>query len=437
MEEKSYVISKMDLESFVHTDSPSQPCHAEPVPYLRGIAERFLANRLSVLALLAFIVCILFAFLGPAFIPYGYADQYRSAQKLAPMTYSEMEQTVMQVENRFDVFYASSLQPGSLASISAGTYTFSFGGRAYGFRIEETLSDVILGFSQEHPRELAVCPIADIQAGNCTTADTIALTATADPDARNLPMSGGVFPHVMGTDSVGRDIMARTMYGTRVSILIGIVATVIVMTIGSVLGAISGYLGGFVDSVIMRITEIISSIPDILVVLLLQVVLKEPLSQFLTKSDWFLAVAMKDLGAGVLSIFITFALLYWVMLARIIRSQVIVLKQQEFITATHALGAGRGRIIFRHLLPNCMGSLIVTACMQIPSAIFMESFLSFLGLGVSAPMTSLGSLCADALSSIELYPYRLLFPALMLVMIVLSLNLIGDGMRDALDPNVS
>ena len=145
---------------------------------------------------------------------------------------------------------------------------------------------------------------------------------------------------------------------------------------------------------------------------------------------------MGDLGSGIVSIFITFALLYWVTMARIVRGQVLQLKKQEYVTAATALGASNGRIIRRHLLPNCVGQLVITTCLQIPSAIFLESFLSFLGLGVSAPMASLGSLCSDALETISIYPYRLVFPGIILTVVVLTLNLIGDGLRDALDPRL-
>ena len=230
--------------------------------------------------------------------------------------------------------------------------------------------------------------------------------------------------------------MARTMYGTRVSIIIGVVAALIVLIIGSIYGAISGLAGGAVDFVMMRIVELIYSVPEVLIVLLLQVVLKDPLQQWFDTSPSAFAHAMSDLGAGIVSIFITFALLYWVTMARIVRGQVLQLKKQEYVTAATALGASNGRIIRRHLLPNCVGQLVITTCLQIPSAIFLESFLSFLGLGVSAPMASLGSLCSDALETITLYPYRLVFPGIILTVVVLTLNLVGDGLRDALDPRL-
>ena len=191
--------------------------------------------------------------------------------------------------------------------------------------------------------------------------------------------------------------MARTMYGARVSIIIGLVASLIVLIIGSIYGAISGLAGGKVDFVMMRFVELIYSIPEVLIVLLLQVVLKDPLQAWFDAGTSSFARAMSDLGTGIVSIFITFAVLFWVTMARIVRGQVLQLKEQEYVTAATALGATKGRIIRQHLLPNCVGPLVITTCLQIPSAIFLESFLSFLGLGVSAPMASLGSLCSDAL----------------------------------------
>ena len=173
-----------------------------------------------------------------------------------------------------------------------------------------------------------------------------------------------------------------------------------------------------------------------LIVLLLQVVLKSPLQSWLDASTSNFARLMSNLGVGIISIFITFACLYWVGMSRIVRGQVLQLKQQEFVTAANALGVPSSRIVKRHLLPNCVGQLVIATCLQIPSAIFLESFLSFLGLGVSIPMTSLGSLCSDALDTITLYPYRLLAPGLILTLLVLSLNLVGDGIRDALDPRL-
>ncbi|MDO4552940.1 MAG: ABC transporter permease [Bacillota bacterium] len=239
-----------------------------------------------------------------------------------------------------------------------------------------------------------------------------------------------------GTDKLGRDMLLRTMYGTRISLTIGVTASVIVLVIGTVYGSVSGFLGGKVDAVMMRIVELIYSIPEILVVLLLQTVLKQPLQDWFNSSDSALAQALAGVGPSLISIYIAFGLLYWVGMARIIRGQVLMLKEQEYVTAARALGASKGRIIRKHLWPNCIGQIIVTTCLQIPAAIFLESFLSFLGVGVAPPMTSLGDMCSEALGGMYSYPYRLYIPAVLLSLMILSLNLFGDGLRDALDPRL-
>ena len=242
-----------------------------------------------------------------------------------------------------------------------------------------------------------------------------------------------VFPHILGTDRNGRDYAVRLMMGTRVSLSVGLLASVLVLVIGATYGAISAFAGGWVDIIMMRITDILNTIPDILLIILLGTALKDPLETLSTQPgfEW-----MQKLGPNMISIFIIFALLYWVSMARIVRSQVLTLKESEYVTAARALGASSGRIIKRHLLTNCIGTLIVTTTLQIPSAIFTESYLSFLGLGVAAPMPSLGSLATDAVSGMNTYPYRLLAPALIISVMILVFNLFGDGLRDAFDPKL-
>jgi oligopeptide transport system permease protein len=246
-----------------------------------------------------------------------------------------------------------------------------------------------------------------------------------------------VFPHAFGTDTHGRDTLVRVMYGTRVSMLIGIVAAALTLVIGALYGSVAGYLGGRVDLVMMRIVDVIYSVPDVLVVLLLAVTLKPLLSGFAdanqTNAVGRLVIVM---GPSIIAIFIAFALLYWTTLARIIRGQILQLKQQEYVIAARALGASNRRIILKHLLPNCVGPLVAATCLQIPIAIFLESFLSFLGVGVNAPMTSLGALASDALGGMYSYTYRLIIPAAILSIMILSFNLFGDGLRDALDPRL-
>ena len=242
-----------------------------------------------------------------------------------------------------------------------------------------------------------------------------------------------VFPHILGTDSLGRDYMVRTMIGARISISVGVVASVLILIIGSVYGACAGYFGGRVDMIMMRIVDVIYTVPDTIIIILLAVTLKEPIKSF---SARFHVAWMEKIGVNMICIFVVFALLYWVGMARIVRSQVLIIKEQEFVTAAKALGAKSGRIIRKHLLSNCIGTLIVTTTLQIPSAIFTESFLSFIGLGVNAPMPSLGSLASDAIDGIRSYPYRLMAPALLISLIILAFNLLGDGLRDAFDPKL-
>jgi len=240
--------------------------------------------------------------------------------------------------------------------------------------------------------------------------------------------------HLFGTDKLGRDLLVRTMVGARISLLIGIGSALIVLVIGSIYGSISGLVGGKVDMVMMRIVEIIYSLPDMLVIILLRIVLQDPLTKAFDSGHS--VGVLQTLGPGILAMFIVYGLLYWVGMARIVRGQVLQLKEMEYVSAARALGANNKRLIFKHLLPNCVGQLVVTTMLQIPSAIFTEAFLSFLGIGVSKPLASLGSLASDALDGIASYPYRLMFPAVAISIIILAFNLFGDGLRDALDPRL-
>ncbi|MBQ3789738.1 MAG: ABC transporter permease [Lachnospiraceae bacterium] len=240
-----------------------------------------------------------------------------------------------------------------------------------------------------------------------------------------------VTPHVFGTDSAGRDYFIRIIYGTRISLAVGFFASIIVLIIGMTIGSIAGYCGGKVDLVIMRIVDIIYSLPDMLMVILLSSVLK------MTLADKLDGTVLARIGSNIISLFIVFGLLYWVSMSRLIRGQILSLREQEYVLAAEATGAKGRWIILKHLIPNCFSVIIISTALQIPSAIFTESYLSFLGLGVNAPMPSLGSLASDALNGISSYTYRLVIPAIVISLIVLSLNLFGDGLRDAFDPKLN
>ena len=242
-----------------------------------------------------------------------------------------------------------------------------------------------------------------------------------------------VFPHILGTDRMGRDFAVRIMMGTRVSLSVGLIASVLVLIIGATYGAVAAFAGGWVDSLS---SGSFRAMPSRMISRISGMVYKISVIRIMILSTQPGFKWMQTLGPNMISIFIIFALLYWVGMARIVRSQILILKESEYVTAARALGASSGRIIKKHLLTNCIGTLIVTTTLQIPASIFTESYLSFIGLGVAAPLPSLGSLATDAVKGMNTYPHLLIAPALMISVMILVFNLFGDGLRDAFDPKL-
>src|SRR5690554_2090968 len=218
--------------------------------------------------------------------------------------------------------------------------------------------------------------------------------------------------YYFGTDHQGRDLLSRIIYGGQVSIAIGFIGTITSVLIGTILGALAGYLGGKIDYIIMRIVDIMYGLPYMLLVI----------------------IAMAIFGRNILNLFFALAIISWLTISRMVRGQIMSLKNQEFIEAARSMGAPTWRIIFRHLVPNSLSVIIVFSTLRIPSFIMTESFLSFLGLGVQAPFASWGSLVGDAVGGMTLYPWKLFFPAAAMTIFLFAMNFLGDGLRDAFDP---
>ena len=230
-----------------------------------------------------------------------------------------------------------------------------------------------------------------------------------DAMSRNQSSSAA---HWFGTDQMGRDILTRVLYGARVSLLVGFASTALNLLIGVLYGSIAGYVGGRVDMVMMRIVDVIYAVPAMIYMILLMLIF----------------------GSNIYSVMLGICVNGWINMARIVRSQVMSLKEQEFSVAAFVIGASRRRILFRHLLLNSLGPIIVTVTLMIPQAIFTEAFLSFIGIGISAPMASLGTLAQDAKMLMNVYPMQMVWPVLVICIVIFSLNFIGEGLETALNP---
>ena len=405
----------------------------QSVSYWKDAWRRLKKNVVAMVALGVIVFLFLFAFVGPLLISYGYDEFNKGAENLYPYHYT-LEDT-----QRVNDEIASRTQ-SDVVDVDEMIAQAKAEAEKKGEKFTKKDEAVIRAKAK-----VAAKPSEDSSEEQSVDEDSIRkelgikkhIFGYSQAELERKANGEKVFPHVFGTDMYGRDILVRVMYGARVSMSVGVFAAILVLVIGALYGAISGYCGGKVDAVMQRIVELIYAVPEMLVVLLIATALKPILTDYVNSSG---TSPMKSfvnvLGPNLISMFIAFGLLYWVTMSRIIRGQVLQLKQQEYVTAARALGASGGRIIRRHLLPNCIGQIVVTTCLQIPSAIFLESFLSYLGVGVSAPLPSLGSMATDALSGMYTYTYRLIVPSVILSIMILAFNLFGDGLRDALDPKL-
>jgi len=385
-------------EPIVIEDREKDKIVRKSLTYWQDAWRRLKKNYLSMLGLGVIILLAFAAIAGPMLSPYSYSDQDLNMSNMPPrLELHRLEDgTFVHVHKEYRLYEVS--ESGELLG-----------------RIQHTKEDMINKTREFEFNGNEIVIDYKLAAINkdVPNAPKFTLTINGQPnDTADKTVWNKTY--FFGTDTLGRDIFVRSLYGARISLLIALVATLVQFFIGVIYGGVSGYVGGRVDNFMMRVVDIIDTIPLMLYVILLMVVL----------------------GAGLLTIIIALGSVYWVRMARLVRGQVLSIKENEFILAARTLGASPWRIMVRHLIPNSMGAIIVSLAMMVPSAIFTESFLSFIGLGVSAPQASWGTLASDAMGGLRTYAYQLFVPSFFISMTVLSFNFLGDGLRDALDPRL-
>lgn len=394
------MISKKDFNYVSEDRKEDSEQIREGLTYWKDTWRRLKKNKLSLIGLVVIILITLFGVVGPWLTPYSYSDQVVGYSNIPPrLTLTKFDDGTY--------FYFNGTQYNIYAVTKKGTIiqklpetSRDIPNRKFYFSYEG--EEVILDYSYKLDPDLADEGI-----------DFSITYKGVEEKGIDRTVSNRLFP--WGTDRLGRDVLTRVMYGARISLFVALVAAIVNLVIGVLYGSIAGLEGGLVDDIMMRIVDVIDSIPLILYVILIMVILDDN---------------------SMFTVIITLGLVYWVSMARLVRGQVLSLKNQEFVLAARALGVPKHKIILRHLIPNAIGPIIVSLTMMIPSAIFTESFLSFIGLGASAPQSSWGTLANDAIEVFRSSFYQLLFPAGAIALTILAFNFFGDGLRSALDPKL-
>jgi len=364
---------------------------ASSLTFWQDVRKRLWANKPAMLGLGFIILLVLAAIFGPMLSRHTYFEQNLKLSNVPPL---------------FQTYEVTD---------SAGTTTRFFFNSGNLNLYEVTPSGEVAGLIRPAKKDL-IKKQQQFKFGDKQVVLDTAKQQLSFADGATLAPAGWQWnmSNLLGTDQLGRDVLARQLYGARISLTVAFVATLVNFFIGVFYGGLAGYLGGKADTIMMRIVEVISTIPLTLYVILIMVVF----------------------NSGFLSVVLAIGSVYWVDMARIVRGQILTLKQQDYVAAARTMGATTPRILVRHLLPNSVGPILVTLTMLIPSAIFIESFMSFIGLGVTPPEASWGTLTSEAVETLRAYPYQLFFPAAAISLTMFAFNFLGDGLRDALDPRL-